>query len=300
MNIGIIGLGRMGGGIAERIARAGHAVFGFDLDVTNSALAQKHGVTITQSLEAIAKSAEIIWLMVPPGKPVDDVLDQLMPHIRSTHIIIDGGNSNFKDSIRRAQTIDATGASYLDCGTSGGLHGKEIGYCLMVGGERRAYDTVEPFLRLIATPHGIAHVGPSGAGHYVKMVHNGIEYALLQGYAEGFQLLKEGTFKDAPLDLEEISKLWNHGSIIRSYLLELAHNVYKKDQDFTQVSGEIAEGGTGKWTVQEAHEHAIPVPLIEQSLAIRAESRKTGGNYATKLVALLRNQFGGHAVKKIE
>lgn len=299
MKVGIIGLGRMGAGIAERIINADYTVFGFDLDAHNTAQAQKLGVNIVRTIPEIATNVDVIWLMVPPGKPVDDVLGLLMPALKSSCIIIDGGNSNFKDSIRRAQLVAQKNVAYLDCGTSGGLHGRQAGYCLMVGGDKKAYDTVAPLLSLIAAPHGMAHVGPSGAGHYVKMVHNGIEYALLQGYAEGFQLLKEGTFKDVPLNLEKISDLWNHGSIIRSFLLELAHNVYKEDQEFKNVSGEIAEGGTGKWTVQEAHEHTIPVPLIEESLAVRARSREAGGNYATKLVALLRNQFGGHAVKKI-
>jgi 6-phosphogluconate dehydrogenase len=299
MKIGIIGLGRMGAGIAERIVNAGHTVFGFDLDAHNTAQAHKLGVHIENKVIDIATKVDVIWLMVPPGKPVDDVLNLLMPALKKDCIIIDGGNSNFKDSIRRAQLVAQKNVSYLDCGTSGGLHGREHGYCLMVGGDKESYDAVSPLLSLIAAPNGMAHVGPSGAGHYVKMVHNGIEYALLQGYAEGFQLLKEGTFKDVPLNLEQISDLWNHGSIIRSFLLELTHNVYKQDQEFKNVSGEIAEGGTGKWTVQEAQEHGIPVPLIEESLAVRARSRATGGNYATKLVALLRNQFGGHAVKKI-
>jgi 6-phosphogluconate dehydrogenase len=299
VKVGIIGLGRMGAGIAERIVNAGYTVFGFDLDPHNSAQAQKIGVHIENKLIDIAADVDVIWLMVPPGKPVDDVLTTLMPALKKECIIIDGGNSNYKDSIRRAQLVAQKNISYLDCGTSGGLHGRENGYCLMVGGDKHAYDAVCPLLSLIAAPNGMAHVGPSGAGHYVKMVHNGIEYALLQGYAEGFQVLKEGTFKDVPLNLEQISDLWNHGSIIRSFLLELAHNVYKQDQEFAAVSGEIAEGGTGKWTVQEAQEHGIPVPLIEESLAVRARSRSTGGNYATKLVALLRNQFGGHAVKKL-
>lgn len=299
MKVGIIGLGRMGAGIAERIVNSGYTVFGFDLDAHNTVLASNLGVHIVPKVIDIATKVDVIWLMVPPGKPVDDVLALLMPGLKTPCIIIDGGNSNFKDSIRRGQLVAQKNVSYLDCGTSGGLHGRQSGYCLMVGGDKKSYDSVAPLLSLIAAPNGMAHVGPSGAGHYVKMVHNGIEYALLQGYAEGFQLLKEGTFKDVPLDLEKISDLWNHGSIIRSFLLELTHNVYKKDQEFKNVSGEIAEGGTGKWTVQEAQEHGIPVPLIEESLAIRAQSRITGGNYATKLVALLRNQFGGHAVKKI-
>lgn len=299
LKVGIIGLGRMGAGIAERIVNAGHEVFGFDLDAQNAAQAKKYGVIIAASVAELAVTTDVMWLMVPPGKPVDDVLNALMPSLREKTIIIDGGNSNFKDSMRRAQIVAQKNVAYLDCGTSSGLHGREFGYCLMVGGDKKAYDAVAPVLSLVAAPKGLAHVGPSGAGHYVKMIHNGIEYGLMQAYAEGFQILKEGAFKDVPLDLEQISDLWNHGSIIRSWLLELTHNVFEKDQEFKNISGEVAEGGTGKWTVEEAHEHNIPAPVIEESLAVRARSRQTGGNYATKLVALLRNQFGGHAVKKI-
>ncbi len=298
LKIGIIGLGRMGAGIAQRIMQSGHEVFGYDIDAQNVTHAQKCGVHTVENLIDIADNAQVLWIMVPPGNAVDTVLNTLMPALKADTIVIDGGNSNFKDSIRRARMVKEKQVAYLDCGTSGGLHGRETGYCLMVGGEKRAYDAIAPILQLIAAPGGMAYVGPSGAGHYVKMVHNGIEYGMMQAYAEGFHILKEGAFKNAELDLAQISALWNHGSIIRSWLLELAHNIFVQDQTLSAISGEIAEGGTGKWTVQEAQEHNIPAGVIQTSLDIRAQSRTNGGNYATKVVALLRNQFGGHEVKK--
>lgn len=299
MKLGIIGLGRMGSGIAERLLHAEYEVVGFDLDEHNCKEAEKLGVSIAKSMQELAKNCRVMWLMVPPGDVVDKVINQLLPYLQPNDILVDGGNSNFHDSMRRAQMLRAKNIFYLDCGTSGGLRGRIDGYCLMVGGDQASFTKIQPILSVIATQGGVAYVGPSGAGHYVKMVHNGIEYALLQGYAEGFQLLKEGTFKDANLNLEQISALWNNGSIIRSYLLELAHDVFTKDQELTTISGEIAEGGTGKWTLEDAKINKIPVPLIEKSLEIRAWSRETGGNYATKVIAMLRNKFGGHAVKKV-
>lgn len=297
MNVGIIGLGKMGGGIAERWLHAGHTVYGFDLDATNTKNAQASGVNIVQSLQEIAQQP-VVWLMVPPGAPVDSVLSQLLPYLKPETIIVDGGNSNFKDSIRRSQMLQSYSVAYVDCGTSGGLHGRTQGYCLMVGGAKKSFDAITPLLTAIAAPNAVAYVGPSGAGHYVKMVHNGIEYALMQAYAEGFQLIKEGSFAGQNLDLQAITDVWNHGSIIRSFLLELSHNIFEIDQKLEHISGEVAEGGTGKWTVEDAKEHNVPVPMIEDALKVRAWSRETGGNYATKVVAMLRNQFGGHAVKK--
>lgn len=297
MNVAIVGLGRMGGGIAERWVHAGHFVQGFDLDAQNNNNARSLGVAVVETIAELAQQS-VIWLMVPPGAAVDSVLNQLLPHVKPDTIIVDGGNSNFKDSIARAKRVREHHAWYLDCGTSGGLHGRTQGYCLMVGGERTAFDAVAPLLNAIAAQNAVLYVGPSGSGHYVKMVHNGIEYALMQAYAEGFQLIKEGSFKDSDLDLAGITNVWSHGSIIRSFLLELSHDIFKEDQKLTAISGEVAEGGTGKWTVEEAHAHQVPVRLIEDALEIRAESRKTGGNYATKVVALLRNKFGGHTFKK--
>jgi len=296
MKFGIIGLGKMGAAIAWRAMQGGHEVVGFDLNQDTLKAAGQMGVEIADSIEDVAKRARIVWLMVPVGKPVDIVLEKLIPHLQKGDIIIDGGNSYFKDSEKRAELLKPYGIFFLDCGTSGGLHGKQFGFSLMVGGEKEAYDKIYSILESIAAPDGFGYMGLSGAGHYVKMVHNAIEYGLLQAYAEGFHLLKEGQYKD--LDLQEIANIWINGSIIRSWILELASEIYAEDVDMEKVVGEIAEGGTGKWGVDEAKEQKVPMNVIQESLDIRRRSRETGGNYATKLVALLRNKFGGHEVKK--
>jgi 6-phosphogluconate dehydrogenase len=298
MKLGIYGLGKMGAAIAYRALKAGYCVLGYDPNLAAIKDAEKKGIELYDDPTALAQEADIIWLMVPAGRPVDDLLKQIAPVINAQKIIIDGGNSHFSDSVRRAKELQLKGISFLDCGTSGGIHGKENGFCLMVGGDYKAYEKILPVLQAIAMRDGIAHVGPSGAGHYVKMIHNGIEYGLLQAYGEGFHLLREGDYKD--LDLEQISKLWNHGAIIRSFLLELAHDVFKKDQYLSDVKGIIEEGGTGAWTVENAHKNKIPVPIIEKSLEVRKWSRQAGGNFATKVIAMLRNAFGGHRVEKKE
>jgi 6-phosphogluconate dehydrogenase len=298
MKIGLIGLGRMGHAIAWRLIKGGHEVWGFDGDANTLKTACVDGVKPASSIKNLANNVNIFWLMVPAGDPVDTVINELVKYTKpsSATVIIDGGNSNFKDSVRRYQALKSPNIDFLDCGTSGGLHGKEIGFSLMVGGDKAVFENLDPIFKSIAASGGYAYMGPAGAGHYVKMIHNGIEYALLQSYAEGFQLLKEGRYKD--LDLEKISDVWNHGSIIRSWILELAHDVFAHDQNLTEISGKIGENKTGQWTLDEAKEQNIPVDLIERSLQIRATSRKTGGNYATKIVAMLRNRFGGHPLAK--
>jgi 6-phosphogluconate dehydrogenase len=300
MKIGIIGLGRMGNGIADRLVQAGHEVFGFDLSSTMQQEARDRGVVVVESIKELAFQVRVFWLMVPVGEPVDQTIKELIPHVKAGDIVIDGGNSKYIDSIERAKLLALHDIFFLDCGTSGGLHGRQDGYCLMVGGDKAAYTKIHELLAVIAAPGGLAHVGPSGAGHYVKMVHNGIEYALLQAYAEGFQLLKEGSFKESALDLEEISRMWSSGSIIRSWILELAHDVFVRDQKLENISGEIGELGTGRWMAEEAHARNIPVPALDAALKVRTESRETGGNYASKVVAMLRHAFGGHAVKQIK
>ncbi len=299
MKLGIIGLGRMGEAIAYRVTRTGHEVVGFDLNPESCKAAEKIGVTCVNNLEKLAQQVRIIWLMVPAGDPVDQTIDKLLPHLQPGDIVIDGGNSNYKNSMRRAKKLKEHGIYFLDCGTSGGLLGRDIGFSLMLGGDKKSFEKVELLLKAIAAPNGYGLMGPSGMGHYVKMVHNGIEYALLQAYAEGFNLIKQGTFKEVQPDLEKISRVWSNGSVIRSWILDLAHNVFKEDQELKDISGEVAEGGTGRWTVEEAHEQDIEVPLIEGALHERRRSRETGGNYMTKIIAMLRKQFGGHAVKKI-
>jgi 6-phosphogluconate dehydrogenase len=300
MKFGVIGLGRMGNAIAARAAAGGHTVFGFDLSEQAREQVKKEGVTPIATLAQLAESADIIWIMVPAGEIVDRTIESLKPHLTKKHLLIDGGNSKFTDSQRRARELEQDGIAFLDCGTSGGVHGREHGFCLMVGGTKDAYDRVAQLFDAIAAPGGHALVGPSGAGHYVKMVHNGIEYGLLQAYAEGFALIKSGTFKKDDLDLAQISELWNHGSVIRSFILELAHNIFAHDQQFDSVSGEIAESGMGLWTVEDADRNQIAVPVIKRALDVRAWSRTTGGDDATKIVALLRQQFGGHAIKTLK
>jgi len=298
MNIALIGLGKMGLGIAERLIKKQHTVYGFDYNDQARQAAQDIGVFCTNDIATLAKHASVFWLMVPAGQPVDDVINLLIPAMQPHDIVIDGGNSFFKDSIRRHTLLSEKNMSFLDCGTSGGMHGKDLGYCLMIGGDVHAFEKIKPITDAIAMPEGIVYTGPAGSGHYVKMVHNGIEYALLQAYAEGFHLLKEGTYKDLPL--ADIAQTWNHGSIVRSWILHLLENVLKNDTELKDVSGYIAENKTGAWSSQTAREHNIPLETIQKSLDIRAWSRISGGNYATKLVALMRHEFGGHAVKKID
>lgn len=299
MKVGVIGLGKMGFGIASRIMRGGHAVVGFDPDSVAREHARKAGITVITTLAELPLDCTVIWLMVPAGKIVDALVQELLTILKPKTIIIDGGNSFFKDSMRRARELTLYDIAYLDCGTSGGIHGLTNGFCLMVGGNLHAYQTALPVLEAIAAPNGVAQVGPSGAGHYVKMVHNGIEYGLLQAYAEGFQLLKEGDFS-AELDVHQIATLWQEGSIIRSFILSLAKNIFADDQSLAAVIGTIEEGGTGRWTIESAHEHGIQLPVLATALQVRKESRETsGGTYATKVVALLREQFGGHNVERI-
>lgn len=296
MKLGIIGLGRMGGAIANRAMHAGYCVLGYDPNIKTQEEMQKSGIQMYESPDAMSKEADIIWLMVPAGKVVDQTLAQISGSLERGKIIIDGGNSHFTDSVRRAKELALRGIHYLDCGTSGGIHGLENGFCLMVGGDYAIYQKIEPLLKVLAPANGVGYMGPSGAGHYVKMIHNGIEYGLLEAYAEGFHLLREGTYKD--LDLEKISKVWLHGSVIRSWLLELAHGVFKEDQNLGSIDGKIEEGGTGAWTSEDAHKNNIPVPVIDESLKVRKWSRETGGNFATKFIQMIRNAFGGHKLTK--
>ena len=295
MNIGIIGLGKMGSGIAVRILNAGHTVFGYDPAQEARTSAEKLGIHAVSRLAEMT-DVSLVWLMIPAGPLIDDVLKTLFSTLAKGTIIVDGGNSLYTDSVRRADQCAQRSLSFLDCGTSGGVHGLVDGFCLMVGGTHDAYMRALPVLQAIASPQGVAHVGPSGSGHYVKMIHNGIEYGLLQAYAEGFHLLKDGSYKD--LDLHLIAQLWNTSSVIRSFILSLATNIFAHDQELKNIVGTIAETGMGQWTVDNAHKEHIPINVIETALKIRAESRQTGGNYATKVVALLREQFGGHAVER--
>jgi 6-phosphogluconate dehydrogenase len=233
---------------------------------------------------------------VPAGRPVDDTIGMLAPALGAGSIIIDGGNSNFHETMRRAKELEAKGIAYIDCGTSGGVWGLENGYCLMVGGPPAAVKTCEPIFEALAPKDGYAHVGPSGAGHYVKMIHNGIEYGMLQAYAEGYEILHAS--KNFPkLDLHQISEVWQHGSVVRSWLNELAVTAFARDASLSDLKGWIADSGEGRWTVQEAIDSDTPAPVITLSLLMRFRSRQAD-TFGGKVIAALRNEFGGHAVKK--
>ncbi|QQR48966.1 decarboxylating 6-phosphogluconate dehydrogenase [bacterium] len=298
MNIGIVGLGRMGQGIAARLIDNNHTVFGFDPTPQAQHDAQKIGVTLASSLDLLAKKVRVFWLMIPAGALIDTTIEQLLPHLQPNDILVDGGNSWFKDSQRRAALLAEKNIHFLDCGTSGGLAGREQGYSLMIGGKQEIFEQLESVFSALAAPNGYGYVGPAGAGHYVKMVHNGIEYSLLQAYAEGFHLLKQGSYPH--LDLEKISHIWLNGSIVRSWILQLANNVFTRDQKLETIAGEIGENQTGRWTLDEAQQHNVPMAMLKDALDIRTWSRETGGNYGTKVVAMLRNEFGGHTVKEKE
>ena len=235
----------------------------------------------------------VVWMMIPAGGAVDDTLSTLQPILSAGDIIVDGGNSNYKDSIRRAAAAASKNLRYIDAGTSGGIWGLQVGYCLMVGGEADAVKVVEPAFLDLAPKDGYMHVGPSGAGHFVKMIHNGIEYGMLQAYAEGFAILNAGSYD---LDLRAISALWNHGSVVRSWLLELAERAFAADPGLRSIRGYVEDSGEGRWTVQEAIDHNVPAPVITLSLLQRFRSRQEE-NFGDKVIAALRNQFGGHAVK---
>lgn len=296
MKISIIGLGRMGLSIVSRLIKAGHTVWGYDPQQDSRTQAEKLGACTVSTIEELAGKTTIVWLMVPAGEAVDKVLSTLKPILQAADVIIDGGNSNFHETIRRHNDLQKCGIEYLDCGTSGGLKGREIGFSLMIGGNKKAFNLAEELFKAIAAKDGYGYMGPSGSGHYVKMIHNGIEYALLQAYAEGVHLIKEGHYPN--LDLEEITKVWSHGSVIRSWITDLLNNIFTQDQNLESISGSIDENKTGRWTLEEAKKQGVPIDLIERSLDIRAWSRESGGNFGTKVVAMLRNQFGGHPIKK--
>ncbi len=297
MNIGVVGLGKMGFAIAYRLLDAGHIVFGLDHNEKIKKAAGQAGITIVSDFKDMAFQTDLIWLMVPVSQ-VDNVIKDVRPYLKAGDIIIDGGNSFYKDSQRRMQELSNAGIFFLDCGTSGGVFGKKEGFCLMVGGDEAAYTKIYTVLAAIAMPGGLGHFGASGSGHYVKMVHNGIEYGILQAIGEGLMLIKEGQFKNEAIDLEELTRVWQNGSIIRSFLMELTHNVMKKNQELHDISGELGQGGTGKWTVEAAKEIGMNLPVIDASLKVREWSLQSGGDYATKVVAMLRHAFGGHEIKK--
>jgi 6-phosphogluconate dehydrogenase len=297
VNLGMVGLGRMGRGLSRRLIAGGHRVVAWDRDPVMVKTLAGDGAEPAADLADLRDRLappRAVWVMVPAGAPTQETVDQLGQLLAPGDLVIDGGNSYFRDSRARAHALAGRDIAFVDCGTSGGVWGEREGFCLMVGGPPEAVDAVRPVLDTLAPPDGWAHVGPSGAGHYVKMVHNGIEYGLLQAYAEGFELLAETDEYD--LDLAQVSEVWRHGSVVRSWLLDLATAAYAKDPKLAKVSGYVEDSGEGRWTVAEALRLDVPAPVINLALIMRLRSREKD-SYAAKFVAALRNEFGGHPVR---
>ncbi len=298
MQLAMIGLGRMGGNMVRRLLRGGHQLVAWDRSAEAIQQVVQEGADGARDIADVCarlRAPRAVWIMVPAGAPVDDTIRELVPHLEAGDVIIDGGNSNFHDTIRRGTALQQRKIAYVDAGTSGGVWGLENGYCLMVGGEREAVARCEPAFRTLAPPDGYAHVGPTGAGHYVKMVHNGIEYGMLQAYAEGYEILHASTHFE--LDLHQVAAVWNRGSVVRSWLNELAERAFADDAGLSAIRGYVEDSGEGRWTVQEAIDLNVPAPVITLSLQARFRSRQEE-SFGAKVIAALRHQFGGHAVKK--
>ena len=288
MQLGIVGLGRMGAAMRERLRRGGHEVTGFDLNAEVSDVASLR--ELVDGLDA----PRVVWLMAPAGETTEALVGELAGLLGAGDVLVDGGNSLYKDSVRRGEMVAERGIRYLDAGVSGGIWGLENGFCVMVGGDRDAFEAVEPAIATLAPEDGYLHVGPSGAGHYVKMIHNGIEYGLMQAYAEGFDLLRA---YDEDLDLGEIAELWQHGSVVRSWLLELAGRALTEDPGLDRLQPYVEDSGEGRWTAIEAVERGVPAGVITGSLFARFASRDEG-SFGLRMLAALRQQFGGHAVRE--
>ena len=287
MKLGLVGLGRMGAGIAERLRRDGHEVVSFDADPAKS------DVDSLAALVARLEPPRVVWLMLPSGDPTEQAVTEALSLLDAGDVLVEGANSYFRDSVRRAATAQARGVRFIDAGVSGGIWGLTEGFCLMVGGAPEAVALVEPAFRTLAPVDGYAHVGAAGAGHYTKMVHNGIEYGLLQAYAEGFELLSKSDFD---LDLHAVAALWNHGSVVRSWLLELAERALARDPQLEGLRGYVDDSGEGRWTILEAVERGVPAGVMAQALFARFSSRDDNA-LGMRLIAALRNEFGGHAIK---
>ena len=297
MELGMIGLGRMGANMTERLVRGGHKVITYDRSAEAIQRVVDKGAVGARSLADFVKQLSLpraIWLMVPSGDAVDQTIEQLLPSLAEGDIIIDGGNSNYKDSIRRAEKLKPHKLHFVDAGTSGGIWGLQNGYCMMVGGDKAIVGRLEPIFLTLAPKDGYLHAGPNGAGHFVKMIHNGIEYGMMQAYGEGFEILKASQFD---LDLAKISHLWNQGSVVRSWLLELCESAFDKDPKLDAIKGYVEDSGEGRWTVIEAIEKGVAAPTLAHSLFARFSSRQQDA-FSNKVIAALRNEFGGHAVKK--
>ena len=297
MDLGFVGLGKMGLNMVTRLQRAGHQVTAYDRSADALANATAAGCIGAASLADLVqrlKAPRAVWIMVPSGPPTEETVQAVAALLAPGDVIIDGGNTRFHDDVRRSKELAVKKLQYIDAGTSGGIWGLKNGYCLMVGGNKEAVDRLAPIFEALAPPNGWAHVGAAGAGHYVKMVHNGIEYSLMQGYAEGFELMSKSEYR---LDLSRIADLWLQGSVVRSWLLELAASALKEDPRLEQLKGYVQDSGEGRWMVADAIDKDVPVPTLTAALFTRFRSRQTE-SFAEKMLAALRNAFGGHAVKR--
>jgi len=300
MDLGMIGLGRMGANMSERLVRGGHRVVGYARGADSLAAARARGVHTVDSIPALVHALpapRAVWIMVPAGAPVDETIDALVPLLAEGDVVIDGGNSNYKDSQRRARALTARGLHFLDVGTSGGVWGLKEGYSLMIGGEPGVFERLRPiFATLAPSPErGFGRVGGHGAGHFTKMVHNGIEYGMMQAFAEGFAIMERK--KELALDLAQVAEVWRFGSVVRSWLLDLIAGALRENPTLDGIAGHVADSGEGRWTVQEAIDLDVSAPVITESLLRRLRSRESAP-YADKLLAVLRHAFGGHEVRK--
>jgi 6-phosphogluconate dehydrogenase len=300
--LGMIGLGRMGGNMVQRLLRGSHQVVTYDQNRDAVAASQSQGAVGTSSLDdLVARLAQprAVWIMVPAGQPTEDTIDSLIPLLSPGDTVLDGGNANYKDTMRRGEKLAAQGIDFMDVGTSGGIWGLAEGYSLMIGGKKETFQRLEPIFQTLAPSEnkGYSHVGPVGAGHFVKMVHNGVEYGLMQAYAEGFEIMEAK--KEFDLDLRQIAETWRYGSVVRSWLLDLAVNALAEDPHLESLQAYVDDSGEGRWTVQESVDLAVPAPVITLSLQQRFRSRQEEP-FGARMLAALRNQFGGHAVRRTE
>lgn len=297
MRIGMIGLGKMGGNMATRLVQGGHQVVGYDRGEVAPEKAKEMGASIAKDLNDLIDqlpAPRVVWIMVPAGKPTQDTIDALGKLMAPGDLIIDGGNSKYTDDIAHADALRPSGIHFMDAGTSGGIWGLKEGYCLMVGGEKEDFDRVEPILQTLAPADGYLHCGPVGSGHFVKMVHNGIEYAMMQSYAEGFEIMQASRYD---LDLGKIAHLWNQGSVVRSWLLELTASALAQNPTLEGLAPYVEDSGEGRWTVEESINTAVPAPTIALSLMMRFRSRQENA-FGARMLSAMRNAFGGHAMKK--
>ena len=297
MQIGLIGLGKMGYNLALNFKSKGHQVVAFDVNKAAMDKIATEGVTTAPSIADLTNSLQgkrIIWIMVPAGNVVDVILGNIKNYLKADDILIDGGNSHYKDTLARGRDLEKMGVHYLDCGTSGGVNGALHGVCTMIGGKKEVFDHCEPLFKSISVPNGYLYCGKSGSGHFTKMVHNGIEYGMMQSIAEGLEVLHK---YDSEVNLAAVSKVWNHGSVVRSWLMELTQHALEKDENLESIKGIMHSSGEGKWTVETALELGVPTPVITMSLLTRYRSQQED-TFSGKVVAALRNEFGGHAVEK--